>query len=66
MPLPAGLALREATIDDLPGIVRLRDSVGWAPHEWAMRAVIGQGDTIFIVVEDDGGGIAAAREHFET
>jgi GNAT superfamily N-acetyltransferase len=59
MPLPAGLALREASHDDLPAIVSLRESAGWTPHEWAMRAVIGQGDTIFVVAEDDGGGIAA-------
>jgi GNAT superfamily N-acetyltransferase len=59
MPMPAGLTLREATLGDLPAILSLRESVGWTPHEWAMRAVIGQGDTIFVVAEDDGGGIAA-------
>jgi GNAT superfamily N-acetyltransferase len=57
--MPAGLTLREATLRDLPAIVSLRASVGWTPHEWAMRALIGQDDTIFVVAQDEGGGIAA-------
>lgn len=59
MPLPAGVTLREATLDDLPSIIDLRASVGWTPHEWAMRAVIGESDAIFVVAVDERGGIAA-------
>jgi len=35
MPLPPGLSLRSATLDDLPAIVGLREQVGWAAHQWA-------------------------------
>ena len=38
----ADLSLRDATPGDLPAIAQLRDGVGWATHEWALRAVIGR------------------------
>jgi GNAT superfamily N-acetyltransferase len=40
MPLPDGYRLRVADADDLPAIARLRESVGWAVHDWALRAVL--------------------------
>ena len=40
MSLPADLALRVAGPDDLPAIAMLRASVGWAAHDWALRAAI--------------------------
>lgn len=59
MSLPAGLALREATTDDLPRIVALRESVEWTPHAWAMRAVIDEPDSAFVVATDETGEVAA-------
>lgn len=52
-------ALREASADDLPAIAALRASVDWAPHPWAMEALIGQPDAIFLVADDPDGGLAA-------
>ena len=40
MSLPAGLHLRVARPDDLSGVAELRESVGWASHDWALRAVL--------------------------
>lgn len=40
MSLPADLALRVAGPDDLPAIAMLRAAVGWAAHDWALRAAI--------------------------
>jgi GNAT superfamily N-acetyltransferase len=40
MPIPDGLHLRAAGTDDLPGVAELRERVGWAVHEWALRAVL--------------------------
>lgn len=59
MPLPSDLSIRDATADDLPAIVAFRETVGWASHDWAMRAVIGQPDAIFVVAESADGEIAA-------
>ena len=54
MTIPHGLALREATIADLPAIGSLRESVGWTAHAWALRAVIGVPYARCVVVEADG------------
>ena len=59
MPLRTDLSIRDATLDDLPAIVALRESVGWTPHDWAMRAVIGQPDAVFVVAETGDGELAA-------
>ena len=40
MPLPDGLHLRIAEVADLPRIAELREAVGWAVHDWALRAVL--------------------------
>ena len=40
MPIPDGLNLRTAGTDDLPRVAELRERVGWAVHEWALRAVL--------------------------
>jgi [ribosomal protein S18]-alanine N-acetyltransferase len=40
MSLPDGLHLRVARPDDLPRVAELRESVGWASHDWALRAVL--------------------------
>ena len=40
MPIPGGLHLRTAGADDLPRVAELRERVGWAVHEWALRAVL--------------------------
>jgi GNAT superfamily N-acetyltransferase len=40
MPFPDGLHLRTAGTDDLPRVAELRERVGWAVHEWALRAVL--------------------------
>jgi len=54
MPLPDELSLRSAAVADLPRIVDLRESVGWAVHEWALRAVLVPPDARCIVVVDGG------------
>ncbi len=59
MTLPADLTMREATLDDLPAIGRLRESVGWTVHEWALRAVIDRPYARCVVVSDDEGALAA-------
>lgn len=59
MNLPDGLSLRDATTDDLPAIARLRDAVGWAVHDWALRAVLGQPHARCVVVEDPRGELVA-------
>ena len=59
MPLRTDLSIRDATLVDLPAIAALRQSVGWTPHDWAMRAVIGQPDSIFVVAETGEGELAA-------
>lgn len=40
MSMPDGLDLRVARPDDLPRVAELRESVGWASHDWALRAVL--------------------------
>lgn len=58
MTLPAGLPLREATLDDLPAIARLRESVGWGVVPWALRAVIGQDDARCVLAVTPDGEVA--------
>ena len=53
MPLPTDLHMRTATETDVPVIASLRDSVGWAIHEWALRAVLRPPDARCLVVTDD-------------
>jgi GNAT superfamily N-acetyltransferase len=52
MTLPADLTLRAATTDDVPAIAAMRSAVGWAVHEWALHAVIGQPHARCVVVTD--------------
>ena len=52
---PPDLSLREATLDDLPAIGALRESVGWTVHEWALRAVIGRPRARCVVAVDGAG-----------
>ena len=58
MPLPPDLRMRDATIDDIPAIVALRDDVGWRGHSWALRAVIDAPAARFVVVVDPADAIA--------
>jgi GNAT superfamily N-acetyltransferase len=53
MTLPDDLRLREAAPSDIPTIAALRESTGWAAHEWALRAVIGEAQARCVVVTDD-------------
>lgn len=59
MTLAPGISLRDATADDLPAIVGLREAVDWRGHEWAMRAAIGQPDAVFVLAQDADGGVVA-------
>lgn len=52
MSLPPDLSLRDATLDDLPAIAALRESVGWGVADWALRAVIGQPHARCVVAVD--------------
>ena len=54
MPLPDQLSMRRADLADLPQIVHLRESVGWAVHDWALRAVLEPPDARCMVVVDEG------------
>jgi GNAT superfamily N-acetyltransferase len=58
MPLPPDLRMRDATDDDVPTIVALRDEVGWRGHAWALRAVLDAPGARFVVVVDPDGAIA--------
>jgi ribosomal protein S18 acetylase RimI-like enzyme len=58
MSLPTDLSLRDATLDDLPAIADLRESVGWAVAGWALRAVIGQPHARCVVAVDAAGSMA--------
>ena len=58
MSLPPDLSLRDATLDDLPAIAALRESVGWGVADWALRAVIGQPGARCLVAVDGGGALA--------
>ena len=58
MNLPTDLAMRDATLDDLPAIAALREAVGWGVAPWALRAVIGQRDARCLVAVDGAGTLA--------
>lgn len=58
MILRTGLALRDATDEDVPAIAALRESVEWAVHDWALRAVIGQPDARCVVAVAADGSVA--------
>lgn len=58
MRLPPDLILRDASLDDLPAIAALRESVGWGAAGWALRAVIGQPGARCLVSVDGGGALA--------
>lgn len=58
MALPDDLRLRTARDTDLPAIASLRESVGWAAHDWALRAVLDPIDARCVVVEDREGSLA--------
>lgn len=53
MPLPDDLRMRVAGEPDLPSIVALRESVEWAAHDWALRAVLEPPDARCLVVVDE-------------
>ena len=54
MTLPDGLRLRLAGEDDLPAITALRTSVGWAAHDWALRAAVRPPARTVVVQDPDG------------
>jgi GNAT superfamily N-acetyltransferase len=54
MPIPDGLHLRTAGTDDLPRVAELRERVGWAVHEWALRAVLDPPHARCLVAVDGG------------
>ena len=58
MTLQTDLTLRDATTDDVPAIAAMRAEIGWAVHEWALRAVIGQPHARCVVVTDVDGDLA--------
>ncbi len=58
MTLPADFTLRNATTDDVPSIAAMRAAIGWAVHEWALGAVIGQPHARCVVVTDADGALA--------
>jgi GNAT superfamily N-acetyltransferase len=58
MKLPDDLTMREAATADLRSIAAMRAATGWAVHEWALRAVIGQPHARCVVVTDPDGSLA--------
>lgn len=52
MPLPDELHLRAADADDLPSVAMLRATVGWAVHDWALRAVLQPPHALCVVAMD--------------
>jgi GNAT superfamily N-acetyltransferase len=50
--------MREANRGDLPSIAAMRAAIGWAVHEWALHAVIGQAHARCVVVIDPDGRLA--------
>jgi GNAT superfamily N-acetyltransferase len=52
--------LRDATPDDLPALVGLRESVGWGVQDWALRAVLDSPRGRFIVAADAAGEVVAS------
>ena len=58
MSLPPELSMRDATLDDLPAIAALRESVGWNVAVWALHAVIGQDHARCLVAVDGDNALA--------
>ena len=63
MTLGQRIELLRATEADLPAIERLRTSVGWSSHEWALRLVLDDPGRCWVAVDGDevvavGSGIA--------
>ena len=58
MTLPTDLRMREADRSDIPAIGAMRAAIGWAEHEWALNAVIGQPHARCVVVTDPDGRLA--------
>jgi ribosomal protein S18 acetylase RimI-like enzyme len=58
MNLSADLSLRDATLQDLPAIVALREAVGWGVQPWALRAVIGHADARCVLAMTPRGDVA--------
>jgi GNAT superfamily N-acetyltransferase len=52
MTLPTELRMREADLSDIPAIAAMRAAIGWARHDWALRAVIGRAHARCVVVTD--------------
>ena len=59
MALPDDFRMRDATLADLPAIAELRESEGWAAHEWALRYVATAPEARLIVVDEVGGNVVA-------
>jgi GNAT superfamily N-acetyltransferase len=59
MPLPDDLRFRPAVEADLPAIAAMRDAVGWAAHEWALRVVLDLPDARCLLAVDRAGRIVA-------
>jgi hypothetical protein len=53
MSLSDELRLRSADAADLPLIIGMRESVGWAVHDWALHAMLEPPDARCLVVVDE-------------
>jgi GNAT superfamily N-acetyltransferase len=58
MTLPTDLRMREADRSDIRAIAAIRAAMGWAVHEWALNAVIGQAHARCVIVTDPDGRLA--------
>lgn len=52
--MPPGYRLRDARPEDLPAIARLRETVGWAAHPWALEIVMRPPARCVVVTADAG------------
>lgn len=59
MVLPDDLSLRDADEADLPALGRLRASVGWGVHDWALRAVLRRPARCLVAVDGAGAVVAS-------
>lgn len=53
------MTMREALVGDITAIAEMRESAGWAVHEWALHAVIDQPHARCVVMTDADGRPAA-------